>query len=121
MSAPVPALVTLHLWRVRPGAVPAALLRMGLDRGRVRLGVSGKVTSPAVARAMLAQGADFVLIGRAAILHHDFPELSRDPAFEPIALPVSRQHLVDEGLGPAFLDYMATWKGFIEEPVAAEA
>lgn len=36
MSAPVPALVTLHLWRVPPGAVPAALLRMGLDRGRVR-------------------------------------------------------------------------------------
>ena len=71
------------------------------------------------AREMLAQGADFVLIGRAAILHHDFPELSRDPAFEPIALPVSRQHLVNEGLGPAFVDYMATWKGFIQEPVDA--
>ena len=36
MSAPVPALVTMHLWRVPPRAVPAALLRMGLDRGRVR-------------------------------------------------------------------------------------
>ena len=31
---PVPALVTLHLWRVE--AVPRALLRMGLDRARVR-------------------------------------------------------------------------------------
>lgn len=36
MSEPVPALVTLHLWRVRPAAVPRAVLRMGLDRGRVR-------------------------------------------------------------------------------------
>ena len=36
MSAPVPALVTLHLWQVRPRAVPRALLRMGRDRGRVR-------------------------------------------------------------------------------------
>lgn len=36
MSEPVPALVTLHLWRVGPGAVPAALLRMARDRGRVR-------------------------------------------------------------------------------------
>ena len=36
MSAPVPALVTLHLWRVAPRGVPAALLRMGRDRGRVR-------------------------------------------------------------------------------------
>ncbi|MCW2613256.1 MAG: hypothetical protein JWN08_250, partial [Frankiales bacterium] len=36
MSTPVPALVTLHLWRVEPSAVPRALLRMGVDRGRVR-------------------------------------------------------------------------------------
>ena len=36
MSAPVPALVTLHLWRVPARAVPQALLRMGLDRARVR-------------------------------------------------------------------------------------
>lgn len=33
---PVPALVTLHLWRVTPRGVPGALLRMGRDRGRVR-------------------------------------------------------------------------------------
>jgi hypothetical protein len=33
---PVPELVTLHLWRVAPAAVPAALLRMGRDRTRVR-------------------------------------------------------------------------------------
>ena len=33
---PVPALVTLHLWRVEAAGVPRALLRMGLDRTRVR-------------------------------------------------------------------------------------
>jgi 2,4-dienoyl-CoA reductase-like NADH-dependent reductase (Old Yellow Enzyme family) len=92
-----------------------------LDRGTTRLGVAGKVTTPAIASQMLQDGADFVLIGRAAILHHDFPELSRDPAFEPIALPVTREHLVKEGLGPAFVDYMSTWKGFVQEPAAAEA
>jgi hypothetical protein len=36
VSEPVPALVTLHLWRVTPRGVPKALLRMGRDRGRVR-------------------------------------------------------------------------------------
>ncbi len=36
VTAPVPALVTLHLWRVRPAAVPRAVLRMGRDRGPVR-------------------------------------------------------------------------------------
>ena len=33
---PVPQLVTLHVWRVLPHLVPAALARMGLDRVRAR-------------------------------------------------------------------------------------
>ncbi|WP_293898401.1 NADH:flavin oxidoreductase [Phenylobacterium sp.] len=85
-----------------------------LERGAVRLGVAGKVTSPAIAGQMLDQGADYVLIGRAAILHHDFPIRARDAAFTPIALPVPAQHLVNEGLGPAFVTYMSTWPGFVE-------
>ena len=36
MSEPVPAIVTLHLWRVPARAVPSAVVRMGLDRARVR-------------------------------------------------------------------------------------
>lgn len=36
MSEPVPALVTLHLWRVPTAKVPLALLRMATDRGRAR-------------------------------------------------------------------------------------
>ena len=36
VTEPVPALVTLHLWRVPRRAVPAALLRMARDRGSVR-------------------------------------------------------------------------------------
>ena len=35
-AEPIPALVTLHLWRVAPGSVPRALLRMGTDRAAVR-------------------------------------------------------------------------------------
>ncbi|HET6970863.1 MAG TPA: NADH:flavin oxidoreductase, partial [Phenylobacterium sp.] len=85
-----------------------------LDRGAVRLGVAGKVTSPAIASRMLDEGADYVLIGRAAILHHDFPERARDPQFTPIALPVTREYLANEGLGPAFVTYMGTWPGFVE-------
>lgn len=36
VSGPAPALVTLHLWRVPPGQLPGALMRMGRDRGRIR-------------------------------------------------------------------------------------
>jgi 2,4-dienoyl-CoA reductase-like NADH-dependent reductase (Old Yellow Enzyme family) len=50
----------------------------GLERGSTRLGVSGKVTTPAFAQAMLDAGADFVCIGRGAILHHDWPIRARE-------------------------------------------
>jgi len=85
-----------------------------LPRGQVRLGVAGKVTSPAIAAQMLENGADYVLIGRAAILHHDFVQRARDAAFTPIALPVTAEYLANEGLGPAFVKYMASWPGFVE-------
>jgi 2,4-dienoyl-CoA reductase-like NADH-dependent reductase (Old Yellow Enzyme family) len=85
-----------------------------LERGSVRLGVAGKVLTAERARDCLQAGADFVLIGRGAILHHDFPRrVAADEAFHPIPLPVTREHLREEGLGPAFIDYMATWKGFV--------
>jgi 2,4-dienoyl-CoA reductase-like NADH-dependent reductase (Old Yellow Enzyme family) len=85
-----------------------------LDRGRVRLGAAGKIgTGPAAARA-LGEGLDFVIVGRAAILHHDFPERVRaDPGFAPVPLPVSPDYLMGEGLGPAFVGYMRTWEGFV--------
>lgn len=92
-----------------------------LDRGAVRLGVAGKITTGAKAAEVLALGADFVLLGRAAILHHDFPQrVEADPAFTPVALPVSRDYLRQESLGPAFIDYMGNWPGFVaaEEAVA---
>lgn len=92
-----------------------------LPRGAARLGVAGKIMTRAQAEACLAEGCDFVLLGRAAILHHDWPALAQaDPAFAPVALPVTRDHLRREGLGETFVGYMATWKGFVvEEPVAA--
>ena len=86
-----------------------------LPRGEVRLGVAGKIMSAADARAMLDAGADFVLLGRAAILHHDWPQKARaNPDFRPVSLPVTRAHLEAEGLGPAFVTYMATWAGFVD-------
>ena len=87
-----------------------------LERGQVRLGVAGKIMAAETARQCLRDGADFVLIGRAAILHHDYPKrIAADPGFTPVPLPVTREHLRAEGLGPAFIGYMNTWKGFVAE------
>tara|TARA_R110000787_G_scaffold137476_2_gene251029 strand:+ start:2045 stop:3082 length:1038 start_codon:yes stop_codon:yes gene_type:complete len=88
-----------------------------LPRGDCRLGAAGKLTTGAACRKAMDEGLDFVVIGRGAILHHDFPKkLEADPDFTPIALPAPEAHLRQEGLGEAFLTYMKTWKGFVEEP-----
>lgn len=88
-----------------------------LDRGDVRLGAAGKIMSAQDARDVLAMGFDFPILGRAAILHHDFPRrVAADANFAAIPTPVSEAYLREEGLGPAFVNYMRTWKGFVEEP-----
>lgn len=85
-----------------------------LPRGNVRLGAAGKIMSAVDARAVIAAGCDFAVIGRAAILRHDFPARVRaDPDYVSPALPVTTQHLADEGLGAAFIGYMSGWPGFV--------
>jgi 2,4-dienoyl-CoA reductase-like NADH-dependent reductase (Old Yellow Enzyme family) len=86
-----------------------------LDRGSVRIGAAGKIMGGEDARRVLDAGADIAIIGRAAILHHDFPaRVQADPAFRAVALPVTAEYLRNEGLGPAFVRYMAGWKGFVQ-------
>jgi 2,4-dienoyl-CoA reductase-like NADH-dependent reductase (Old Yellow Enzyme family) len=97
-----------------------------LPRGTTRLGVAGKLMAGETTAQVLDHGADFAILGRAAILHHDYPRrLASDPAFHPAALPVTREHLRREGLGAAFIDYMNGWKGFVaaeqEEEEAVDA
>jgi 2,4-dienoyl-CoA reductase-like NADH-dependent reductase (Old Yellow Enzyme family) len=93
-----------------------------LDRGRVRIGGAGRISSGADATRCLEAGLDFVILGRAAILHHDFPERARaDPGFRAASLPVTREYLRGEGLSPAFIDYMGNWKGFVAPAPEAAA
>jgi 2,4-dienoyl-CoA reductase-like NADH-dependent reductase (Old Yellow Enzyme family) len=93
-----------------------------LPRGKVRLGCAGKVMTPDDARTCLERGMDFVLLGRAAILHHDWPlRLAADPGFTPVKVPVSAEYLHSEGLSPTFVKYMQGWKGFVEEPATEPA
>jgi 2,4-dienoyl-CoA reductase-like NADH-dependent reductase (Old Yellow Enzyme family) len=91
-----------------------------LPRGHVRLGAAGKVMTGPQAQAVLDAGCDFVVIGRAAILRHDVVNrIKADPNYASPATPVTAQHLRDEGLSPAFVQYMRQWPGFVEAEATA--
>jgi 2,4-dienoyl-CoA reductase-like NADH-dependent reductase (Old Yellow Enzyme family) len=115
--------IDLSLWDVFKKPMDESLqdrslmsIFMELERGEVRLGVAGKILSADDARRCLAAGADFVTVGRAAILRHDFPRrVEADPDYVSPALPVTVAQLQSEGLGAAFIDYMRTWKGFVAD------
>ncbi|MBT8267854.1 MAG: NADH:flavin oxidoreductase [Bacteroidia bacterium] len=86
-----------------------------LDFGSVKLTVAGKIGTSDDVRRILDNGVDFVTVGRSGILHHDFPKrVIKNPDFSPIELPVSKQYLLNEGLGEAFIEYMGRWPGFVE-------
>jgi 2,4-dienoyl-CoA reductase-like NADH-dependent reductase (Old Yellow Enzyme family) len=85
-----------------------------LPRGGVRLGVAGKIRDAKDVETVLGAGCDYALIGRAAILRHDFPQAVRaDAGYVSPPLPVSPDYLLREGLSPRFLEYMRTFPGFV--------
>ena len=85
-----------------------------LPRGDARLGVAGKITDAATAQKCLDHGADFVLIGRGAILHRDFARQAKaDAGFRCVERPVTAEYLHSQAIGPAFVQYLRTWKGFV--------
>jgi 2,4-dienoyl-CoA reductase-like NADH-dependent reductase (Old Yellow Enzyme family) len=87
-----------------------------LDRGNVRLGAAGKLTTGEGVQRAMEMGLDYVVIGRAAILHHDLPKrIAVDPDFKPTPLPVTPDYLRNEGLSEAFVGYMRAWKGFVAD------
>lgn len=74
---------------------------------RVPIGVAGKLRTPAESEAVLTTGADFAILGRVAIMHHDYPNrLADDPAWTPLAPPQPASHYEGEGVSPPFLDYL---------------
>lgn len=90
-----------------------------LPRGDVRLGAAGKIMTAQDAIAVIEAGCDFAIIGRAAILRHDFPKrVRKDAGYTSPSLPVTAQHLRDEGLGEPFVAYMKGWPGFVEAEAA---
>ena len=85
-----------------------------LPRHGTALGPAGFIRTGAEVRDVMDAGCDFVVIGRAAVLRHDFPEaIKANPDFPGTPTPVSPAYLESEGLSPPFVQYMRRWEGFV--------
>ena len=88
-----------------------------LDRHDTRLGVAGSIRTSQQAEATLAAGADWIILGQAAMIQHDFPDRYKaDPSFTPVALPLTTQYLSDEGISEKFQGYVrGRWPEFFAD------
>jgi 2,4-dienoyl-CoA reductase-like NADH-dependent reductase (Old Yellow Enzyme family) len=107
-------LIDMSLWDVQRVAQdegfegrPLMEIFAELPRGDVRLGVAGKIHDPADVQRVLDAGVDVPVLGRVAILHHDYPHrLRADPSFVPRRPPVAPEVLAAEGVSPSFIAYL---------------
>lgn len=75
---------------------------------------AGGVMTAQQARWALSAGADYVDLGKAGILAHDFPELLRaDPELVSRSLPVSPEELRSQGVGEKFIAYLRNQRNFV--------
>jgi 2,4-dienoyl-CoA reductase-like NADH-dependent reductase (Old Yellow Enzyme family) len=88
-----------------------------LTRGTIKLGVAGKVYTPDDVKHCLAQGADFVLMGKASILNSDFAsQMKVNVDYHPAQAPVTRAHLQSQGVTEPFMDYLlGRWPEYVVE------
>jgi len=87
-----------------------------LNRKEVLLTVAGNIRTGEDVDKIISSDIDFVTIGRAAILHHDFPnKVIENQDFIPIDTPSPKEHLRKEGLSEKFIEYLKVFKGFVEE------
>ena len=86
-----------------------------LNFKKVKWTVAGKIKNGEEVKKVLDEGVDFVTIGTAAIVHHDFPKLViQNPSFSAIEMPVSEAHLEKEGVGETFINYLKARPGFVK-------
>lgn len=91
---------------------------MELPRDKVPMGICGNIRSMEDVHKVMGWGADFVTIGRSAIIHHDFAYRAlADDSFKACTPPVTSSHLSQEGLSKTFVDFMKGFPDFVKDEV----
>lgn len=82
--------------------------------GDVPIISAGAIWTTSDAQRVIENGADMIAVARAAIGHHDWASNVGNPDYQPPRPPFSATHLARQGLSDTFVDYMRSWKGFVE-------
>lgn len=80
----------------------------------VALVAAGGILTRADAERTVAEGADVVALGRAAIVQPDWVSASKARDYASVPLPWTRAHLSSVDVGPAFERYLEKFPGLIE-------
>lgn len=88
-----------------PRTPVVTLFREALPPG-VALMTSGGIWELEHAREAMALGADLVSLGKAAIIHPDWPRKAATPGFTASRMPWERASLAAAGVGDTFLRYL---------------
>ena len=75
---------------------------------------AGGVTSLEATTEVLDLGADMVAVGRAGIIHPDWPRRIAEPGFAMLPAPWPQQALRDAAVGEAFVTYLLRFPGLVE-------
>ncbi|WAS95580.1 NADH:flavin oxidoreductase [Nannocystis punicea] len=98
----------------RPDQHPIPLFRAALPAD-VPLVVAGNIWTPADAELQLERGADFVALGKVAILNPDWPLRAADPSYQPERGPLTPAQLHDLAISPTFVDYLRRFKTIVRD------
>jgi 2,4-dienoyl-CoA reductase-like NADH-dependent reductase (Old Yellow Enzyme family) len=110
----------LSLWkaldhtRTRPEAHALDLFRAVVPAD-VALFVAGSVWTPAEAAGLLDRGADFIALGRAAILNPDWPLHAATAGWEPARPPMTAAALGALDVSPTFVGYLRKFKNLVAD------
>ncbi|PCC69372.1 2,4-dienoyl-CoA reductase [Nannocystis exedens] len=98
----------------RPDQHAVPLFRAALPKD-VQLVVAGNIWTRAEAEAELERGADFVALGKVAILNPDWPRHAADPSYQPERGPLTPAQLHDLAISDRFVDYLRRFKTIVRD------
>ncbi|OLS24971.1 MAG: NADPH dehydrogenase [Candidatus Heimdallarchaeota archaeon LC_2] len=80
---------------------------------KVKIAVAGGIRTREDARKAESAGADIVVIGKASIVHPDWPRVSKSNDFVPISAPWDPNYLHQVSVGPKFVKYLQRIPGLV--------